>query len=147
MIWICGYSAAGVLPVQQWGPVFLGLDAVGLVLTLVLARRGRGEGRSAAGAWRSLAAAAAGAAFLIATVMMFGPSPVEVYIAYPGLICGFLYAVWGLWRMPRLAWVGAAMFVATLIGFYALEPSWLPFWMAGVGGGGLVLGGFWLRRG
>ena len=32
----------------------------------------------------------------------------------------------------------------SLIGFFFLQP-WLAYWLAGVGGGGLVLG-VWLRR-
>ena len=33
----------------------------------------------------------------------------------------------------------------TMAGFVYAKP-WLPFWIAAAGGGGLILGGLWMRR-
>jgi hypothetical protein len=37
------------------------------------------------------------------------------------------------------------VFAASLVGYFFFQP-WLAFWMAAVGGGGLFVGGLWLRR-
>jgi hypothetical protein len=47
--------------------------------------------------------------------------------------------------MRRFVGIGLAIFAASLIGAMFFQP-WLCFWLAGVGGGGLVLGGLWLGR-
>lgn len=56
------------------------------------------------------------------------------------------YMIAGLWFGPGFIVIGAAVTVLTLIG-YALSGDWFNLWMAFVNGGGLVLGGLWMRRG
>ncbi len=51
-------------------------------------------------------------------------------------------AIWS--NRPRLIWLGAAVAAATMGGYFFLAP-WFAFWMAAVGGGGLILTGFWMR--
>jgi hypothetical protein len=51
----------------------------------------------------------------------------------------------GIAYAPRYLWIGASMFAASLIGYFFFQP-WLTFWMAAAGGGGLFVGGLWLRR-
>ncbi|MBO9707231.1 MAG: hypothetical protein J7521_03365 [Caulobacter sp.] len=148
-IWVAGYLATGLKP--EWsGAVWLPLDLIGVVASIVLAMRGRsapgaGAGAAAGLGWRSAIGALAVTAFIVVTFNLFRPVDPQAPVAYPGLICGLVYVIMGVWRMTRFAWIGAAMFVATLIG-YRLFPDILPFWMAAVGGGGLMLGGLWMRR-
>jgi hypothetical protein len=51
----------------------------------------------------------------------------------------------GLLGLPRYLAIGAIMFLVTMIGFVYAKP-YLPFWIAAAGGGGLILGGLWMRR-
>jgi hypothetical protein len=50
-----------------------------------------------------------------------------------------------LLSLPRYVAIGAIMFLVTMIGFVYTKP-FLPFWIAVSGGGGLVLGGLWMRK-
>jgi hypothetical protein len=76
---------------------------------------------------------------------VFRPTTVDPAIVYPGLMTGLVYAGVGIAFAPRYLWIGAAVFVASLVGFFFFHP-WLAYWMAAVGGGGLLLSGLWLRR-
>jgi hypothetical protein len=142
LIWVIGYGAMGLLPVQRWGVVWILLDLLGAVLTIAMSRRQNGGG---AGGWRSVAGSLAVVAFCGAVFAVFRPTSLDAYLAFPGLVAGTVYVVLGLWRMTRFVWIGAAMFAATLVGFFFLSTG-LAFWMAATGGGGLVLGGLWLRK-
>ena len=51
----------------------------------------------------------------------------------------------GLWtRGWRMLPLGLALIALTTLGYFML-PNHFLYWMAGVGGGGLILGGLWLR--
>jgi hypothetical protein len=142
VIWVLGYGGMGVLPVQLWDAVWLVLDVLGLVLTILTLRR---RAAAIANRWRTGLIFLAALVFVGAILTLFRVTSPGVYLVFPALICGFIYVILGVCFMMRLAWVGAAMFLATLVGFYFVQP-WLAFWMAGVGGGGLLLGGLWLGR-
>lgn len=148
VIWLIGYIALGARSDGSWNLIWLPLDLIGFIGTMVLIRRGR----SAAGCrqttfenWRWVINALAIFVLLTGTYAMFNPSSAAAYMAYPGLLTGFAYVIFGMTRMPRLAWIGAAMFALTLIGFFHAREI-LAYWMAAVGGGGLILGGLWLRK-
>lgn len=147
VIWVIGYLAMGLAP-QNWSWIWIPLDLAGFALSALLARRGkaanpaRGERGTS---WRSLAFGVAVMAFVSMTFTLFKATSPAVYLVYPGLICGLIYSTIGIWRMTRYVWIGAGMFAASLVGFYLFQP-WLAFWMAGVGGVGLILGGLWMRR-
>ena len=143
VIWAIGYSGMGLLPAEQWNMIWLPLDVLGVVATILLSRRGRSAGRAGAG-WRMGAGILTIMAFVTATYLVFQPTSVEPAIVYPGLMTGLVYAGVGIAFAPRYLWIGATVFAATLIGYFAFQP-WLAFWMAAVGGGGLFVGGLWLR--
>ena len=142
VIWAVGYCGMGVLPPRQLGWMWLGLDVLGIGLALIIRRR---YGGATSRAWRHAAATAAIIAFVFVTQHLFRASSPGPDLIYPGLVCGFAYVMIGLWRLHRLAWIGLAMFVASLAGLY-LIPQGLNYWMAAVGGIGLFLGGLWLRK-
>jgi hypothetical protein len=142
VIWAVGYCAMGVLPLRQWGWIWLVLDVLGIALQLIMQRRyGGATGRS----WKPAAATLAIIGFVAVTQYFFHASSPGPYLIYPGLVCGLVYMLLGLWRMPRLAWIGMAMFAASLAGIYLIHQG-LTYWMAAVGGIGLFLGGLWLRK-
>ena len=144
VVWVLGYAAMGLLPAERWGMVWMPLDTVGVAATILLSRRPRTAGKAGAG-WRISVGVLAIMAFFVATYAVFRPTSVEPAIVYPGLVTGLVYTGVGVAYMPRFLWIGVGVFVASLVGYFLFQP-WLAFWMAVVGGGGLLLGGLWLRR-
>jgi len=55
-----------------------------------------------------------------------------------------LYTVVGLWFGAAFVVIGAGVVALTLVGYF-LVGAWFEPWMALVNGGGLVLGGLWMR--
>ncbi|CAN5421944.1 hypothetical protein BH10PSE3_BH10PSE3_18530 [soil metagenome] len=143
VIWALGYSGMGLLPSEQWGLIWLPLDAIGIVASIVLGRRGKGRA-GAAPAWKMWAGALTIVAFMTATYAVFQPTSTDTLIVFPGMIAGLIYAGFGIVSAPRYLWIGTAVFIASLVGFYFFQP-YLAFWMAAAGGGGLFVSGLWLR--
>ena len=57
-----------------------------------------------------------------------------------------MYCVAGLWFGPAFIAIGLGITVLTLIGYFFVTGAAFLLWMAAVNGGGLVLGGLWMRR-
>ena len=55
------------------------------------------------------------------------------------------YALAGLWFGYAFVAIGLAITALTLIGYFYIGEAF-PLWMAFVNGGGLILGGLWMRR-
>lgn len=140
-IWVVGYVLTGVLPVHLIGPMWLALG-LGGAGAMMLLRKGRGLAGSGTS---RLAVFFAIGAFVAATYWVMRPTQSEQYAVFPPMIVGLIYMLMGSLRRTRILWVGAALFVLTLIGYAFLKPV-LPFWLAAVGGGGLILGGLWMRQ-
>jgi hypothetical protein len=83
-------------------------------------------------------------AFGIATCVLghFGPRELGVFWAIYFML---FYTIAGLWVGMAFVVIGVGISALTLIG-YLLAGSWFEPWMAVVNGGGLVLGGLWMRR-
>jgi hypothetical protein len=56
-----------------------------------------------------------------------------------------VYTIAGLWVGPAFVAIGLGITALTLIGYYFVGDTF-DLWMAFVNGGGLLLGGFWMRR-
>jgi hypothetical protein len=56
-----------------------------------------------------------------------------------------VYTVVGLWVGPAFVAIGLGITALTLIGYFFVG-DWFHLWMAAVNGGGLILGGLWMRR-
>ncbi|MFI4933827.1 MAG: hypothetical protein ACHP7N_04360 [Caulobacterales bacterium] len=95
--------------------------------------------------WRSFATAIALALFLVALFCVITPATMRQMHSAIGLLVGFSYIIGGLWVGGRILALGLVMVALTLIGYFALT-TWYPLFMAVVGGGALLLGGFWLRK-
>ncbi len=144
VIWALGYSGMGLLPTEQWGLVWLPLDVIGVVASILLGRRGK-SGAGARQGWKMWAVMLTIAAFVTATYAVFRPTSTDAFIVFPGMIAGLVYTGFGIAAAPRYLWIGSLVFAASVVGFFFFEP-WLAFWMAAVGGGGLFVSGLWLRR-
>lgn len=55
------------------------------------------------------------------------------------------YMLAGLWFGHAFVAIGLGITALTLIGFFTIGEAF-PLWMAFVNGGGLILGGLWMRR-
>lgn len=83
--------------------------------------------------------------FITALFYVMRPREMNQISAFYPLVGGVSYALIGIWTKGwKLAPLGVALMVLTLVGYVWLPDHFL-YWMAGVGGGGLILGGFWLR--
>ncbi len=142
-IWAVGYVLSGLLPDGQIGWMWLGLSLAGLAGTFLLPRR-TSPGRAFRGSTVAMTTMAIGA-FIGATYWVMQPTQRAQYLVYPALMVGLVYTLMGSIRRTRIMWVGMAVFVLSVIGYAVLKPV-LPFWLAGVGGGGLILGGLWMRQ-
>jgi hypothetical protein len=58
----------------------------------------------------------------------------------------FFYCLAGLWFGYAFIAIGLGITVLTLIGYFFVTGAAFLLWMAAVNGGGLILGGFWMRR-
>jgi hypothetical protein len=56
-----------------------------------------------------------------------------------------VYTIVGLWFGLAFVAIGLGITALTLIGYFFIG-DWFHLWMAVVNGGGMMLGGFWMRR-
>ena len=56
------------------------------------------------------------------------------------------YCIAGLWLGGAFVVIGVCITALTLIGYFFVGGGAFLLWMAVVNGGGLILGGFWMRR-
>jgi cbb3-type cytochrome oxidase subunit 3 len=152
LIWAAGYAGSGFTPPEKWGLVWLPLILVGVVGAILLGRRGAAMGvGGASGAagfsvGKSMTLALAIGLFIGSVYFVFQPVSPLPYLVFPALITALIYVLLGgLLGLPRYVAIGAIMFLVTMVGFIYAKP-FLPFWIAAAGGGGLVLGGLWMRK-
>ena len=61
------------------------------------------------------------------------------------IYCMLIYTIAGLWAGYAFVAIGAGVTALTLIGYFFIG-NWFEPWMAVVNGGGLIVGGLWMRR-
>jgi hypothetical protein len=147
LIWIVGYGACAMLPPERWGLPWIPLAIGGMLASAWLGskRRGERDGDSQGRAARSAAIGIAIAVFIGAVYYLFQPQSHLPYLIFPSFVAALVYVLAGaVTRMQRFVWIGFGVFAVTLGGYIA-APQWSALWAA-AGGGGLVLGGLWLRK-
>ena len=150
IIWILGYGGSDLLPAHA-GLLWLVLDLTGFAGAFLIVRAARAGCTSAAYAGgrgvvlRYAASAVAMAAFIAATYFVMRPREVAQFGAFPALIMAFIYVWAGIWRGRRWTIAGIALGALTLLAFGLLHEHFM-LWMAGIGGGTLLLTGLWMRR-
>jgi hypothetical protein len=148
LVWLLGYAACGMLPLTRWGYAWLPLIVLGIAASVWFGVRtsARASGTVHKRAFeRSILATIAITVFLSCVGFVVGPIPPDSVIVIPALVLGLVYTLAGLATLPRYAWIGAIIFITTMAGYWLARPL-LPFWIAGFGGGGLIVGGLWLRK-
>ena len=142
VIWVIGYGFSYWQPERS--QIWLALVAGGVLGSMIIGRRMRPP---AAGSrdWRYLATVAALAIFITVLFVILTPRGPRGAGAFFPVLAAFYYSLIGIWtRGSRMTVLGVALVVLTLSGF-VFPPQFFTLWMAIVGGGGLILGGLWLR--
>jgi hypothetical protein len=141
-IWFIGYGAPAVGIESSY--LFPALSAVGVIGSFWIGSRSKPEAARKSD-WRYWATAVAVFVYIAALFAILPPKDTLQVGAFFPILVALFYALIGIWgRAPRMLIAGVAIAALTLIGFFFLK-SWFGALMAVVGGGGLVLGGFWLR--
>lgn len=95
--------------------------------------------------WRLLAAQIALVVFGVGVTMLLGPFNGRQSGAFWSLLFSLAYVLAGIWVGRLLIILGAAIAALTVAG-YLWSGAWYALWMAAAYGGGLILGGWWLRH-
>lgn len=141
-IWLIGYGAPSLG--INWDYLFPLLSALGVIGSFWIGPRKRAKSHRNAD-WRIWATALAIFLYIAALFAIMPPRDQMQVGAFFPILVSLFYVLLGIWaRAPRMAVLGVAIAALSLIGFFFLRPWFGPL-MAIVGGGGLLLGGFWLR--
>ena len=144
LIWIVGYAATYARP--RWHLLWTILTIIGVLGSFWIGRRARTKESRASYGWRYALTFIAVFLFIVALFAILPPqSSLQIDAFFP-LLIAIWYVLMGIWtRAIRVAVLGLALGLLTVGGYFWLQPYFL-LWMAGLGGGALILGGFWLRR-
>ena len=143
---IVGANLANWASPRHGGAIWIGVDTLGLLGTIVLGMFGHRRTGVRRFDPRRLAAFLlffAFGFFCSCTLGHFGPRQMDAF--WPIYFMLF-YVLAGLWVGHAFVVIGLSITALTLIGYFFVEGSAFPLWMAVANGGGLVLGGLWMRR-
>lgn len=116
------------------------LSLLGFVASVVLARRQHGTSN-----WRIGVGVLALLLFVVALLVVFGSATPEQVAAVFGLVVSIVYVVLGLSLGTRFILIGALQAALTLVGYLVFADLFIA-WMSIMGGGSLILAGFWLQK-
>jgi hypothetical protein len=144
VVWLVGYLGSQLLPGSTSGYLWLVLDTFGIVGTVIaILRQGR-RVRSEQG-WRL-------GAFWVLLMLHGGllmwvvwPITGERYLLFATLLVSMGYSLIGLWISTPLAVIGITISFLAIIG-WLLVPALLGYWLALVGGGGLIAAGIYVLK-
>jgi hypothetical protein len=146
VIWMIGYAAPVVFPGLKEGWCWLVLDLFGMAGSSLVVMRAQHSAekpnRNLRGLWGVTSIVTL---FLIATFAVMHPTESAQYHVFPALVLGLVYGLLGLYLLPKFLWIAGGISGLSLLAFFILQP-YLPLCIAAVGGGGLVIGGIWMRR-
>lgn len=141
VVWLAGYGGTALAPIYvNW--MWAGVIVLGLAASMAIGRTRKDQGYAL---WRRLALFGVIYIFSAALFAIIWPLKGLQIAAYWPLLVGAIYAAAGLWIGLRFIILGAALIGAALGGYFFL-PQHFMLWMALMGGGALILGGFWLKR-
>jgi hypothetical protein len=143
VIWAIGYVATDISTTLSW--VWSLLTIAGIASSFLIDKR-EAAGRVKGFNWRYAVSAVAIFVFIFALFAIMRPREMNQVGAFFPLVIGLYYTFIGVWTKGgwRMIPLGLALIALTLGGYFFLPEHFL-LWMAAVGGGGLILGGLWLR--
>lgn len=144
VVWFCAYLASFFLP-EKGGIVWLVANLVGIAGSVLLSM-GRNYTLGAAGknAYKGWLAFALVMVFALLVSSLIGNRPAALSVFWSCLFMT-IYMIVGLWWGMRWTILGALVAVLTVLSYLYLA-SWFNLIMALLGGGGLIVGGTWLRK-
>lgn len=143
VIWLIGYGEPWLFP-PGWRWLWPSLVAIGTLGSFAIGRFIRPAGQAARDERFALTFVAV-FAFVWAQMAIFHPSDPAQIAAYFPILVALHYVLIGIWsRGHRMTLLGLFVAGLTLGCYFWLTQYLLPL-MAVVGGGGLILGGLWLR--
>lgn len=144
VIWIVGYAVTYARP--HWYLLWMFLIVVGALGSFWIGPRGRIGVSQASFGWRYVLTFIAVFLFIEALFAILPPASSLQIDAFFPLLIGLWYMLLGIWTHgTRMTLLGLVLGLLTVGGYFWLQHYFL-LWMAIVGGGSLILGGFWLRR-
>ena len=144
IVWAIGYGVTASMPQLSW--IWLTLIAGGIIGSIVLSvLQSRAYRRGGEFGWRYFGSFATIAVFLSVLATIMPPLDNNQVSALFPLIVGLFYSFIGIWTKGwHMLPLGLALIGLTALGYFAMPQQFL-YWMAAVGGGGLILGGLWMR--
>jgi hypothetical protein len=144
VIWLGGFTANYFL--RDSTMLWLGLQVAGLIGTVAIVSS---HMRSRAEINYFVIARAALSVVAIVAFGTFWSSLLDMgwreQITFWPTLLAFLLFMFGLWVGRSLAIAAVVLFALALTGYF-VAGTYLHLWMAAVVGGGMIAGGFWLRR-
>jgi len=141
-IWAIGYGAMALH--MKWDPLWGALSLAGTVGSFVIGYS-MARGRTKTFDWRYAASFFAVFAFVTALFVILPPKSDIQFGAFFPILVALYYALVGIWtRGLRMLILGVLLALCTLAAFLHARDQFMAI-MAFVGGGGLILGGLWLR--
>ncbi len=123
------------------------LTILGLIITAFMVTRDRRRliATQKLLGWRLIYAQIALFGFGTVVATILGPFDGRHLNAFWPLVFMLGYVLAGIWVGRFFVLCGIAIACLTIAGFWWTGP-WFSLWLAAVNGGGLILGGLWLRR-
>ncbi len=144
VIWAIGYTVTASMPQLSW--IWLTLIVGGVIGSVILSmRQSSAFVRGSQFGWRYFASFGAIGIFVATLIAIIPQLDYRQVSAIMPLVIGVFYSFIGIWTKGwRMLPLGLALIGLTAAGYFFL-PDYFLYWMAGVGGGGLIVGGLWLR--
>jgi hypothetical protein len=138
-------NIASFLWPRMAGYVWIGVNAAGVAGSFAISALNRKRSGTSTFDVRMFAAFLLCVLFGLFTSIWLGHfAPRQLATFWPIYFMLF-YTIAGLWIGQAFVAIGLSIIALTLIGYFFVGP-WFELWMAVVNGGGLVLGGLWMRR-
>jgi len=149
VIWLVGFSVNDFFP-NYINTVWIPLDIIGAAGSIYFGtKRARvshaASQRKINQGWRWLGSFVVIMAFFVAVQLIMQPTAERQVVSLMALIVSMFYVLRGLWGSARMGWAGVVLAALTVFGFYEVQTHF-DLWMAVVGGGAMILAGFWMRR-
>jgi FtsH-binding integral membrane protein len=138
-----GYVATYLSP-RTGGIVWIAIYAAGIAGSFVISRVDHARDGVRTFDARMLAAFALFVAFGIFCSVLGHFTPRQLGTFWP-IYFMLVYTIAGLWVGVAFVAIGLGITALTLIGYFFLGDAF-DLWMAFIDGGGLILGGLWMRR-
>lgn len=143
-VWFAGYLGSQLLGGARSGLLWFVLDILGGVATAIVGMRARRRVRVAHG-WRMAGLSLALMAYVGLLVWIAWPMAADRLVLFITVAISFGYVFVGLWLSPVLLWTGLVLTTLAILG-WLLVPAYLGYWLAFLGGGGLIGLGIYILR-